>query len=179
MNKNYSGDWPAKIVSYDAKSRTARIDIPTVTDGLEGGIVATFAYPVGDDDLDTERQILPGADCYIFFQQGDPYSPVIWAFRSHGTGAVVDVRRIRQKNIELLAAANITLNAAEVINLKAKQVIIDAELVVNGDSNLKQKLTVTGESDLQGTTKVEGKPYKSHGHLNIQNGSGTSGGVAP
>jgi hypothetical protein len=58
------------------------VTIPSITDGLDEGITATFAYPVEDDDFDTERQILPGADCYIFFLQGDPYSPVIWAFRS-------------------------------------------------------------------------------------------------
>lgn len=123
MNKNYSGDWPATIISYDAKGRTAKISIPTVTDGIESGITATFAYPVGDDDKDTEREILAGAECYIFFLQGRPDSPVIWAYRSHGTGAVVETRRIRQENIELLARVNITA--------KAETIDIDGSVEVN------------------------------------------------
>lgn len=123
MNKNYFGDYPATIVSYDGNSRTAKVSIPTVTDGLDEGITATFAYPVGDDDKDTEREILAGAECYVFFLQGDPYSPVIWAFRSHGTGAVIDTRRIRQENIELLARAN--------IKIKARTIEIDGSETVN------------------------------------------------
>lgn len=123
MNKGFFGDYPATIISYDKKGRTARISIPSVTDGLENGITATFAYPVGDDDKDTEREILAGAECYIFFLQGDPSSPVIWAYRSHGTGAVVDTRRIRQENIELLARTKITA--------KAKTIDIDGTATVN------------------------------------------------
>lgn len=123
MNKSYFGDYPATILSYDAAGRTARVSIPTVTDGIDQGIIATFAYPVGDDDKDTEREILPGAECYIFFLQGDPSSPVIWAYRSHGTGAVVDTRRIRQENIELLARANILA--------KAQTIDIDGSATVN------------------------------------------------
>ncbi len=186
MNKVLLGDYPATILSYDGNSRTARIDIPTVTDGLDEGITATFAYPVGDDDKDTEREILAGAECYIFFLQGDPSSPVIWAYRSHGKGAVVDTRRIRQENIELLARANISLEAGEVIHLKAKKVIIDAtEFEVNADSKLNGNvaiakiLGVKGKSNLDGGTTIKGKEFDQHGHLNVQNGSGTSGGVAP
>lgn len=179
MNKNYNGDHAAKILSYDPKSRTARVSIPSVTDGLDEGITATFAYPVGHDDKDTEIQIIPGADCYVFFLQGDPYSPVIWAFRSHGTGAVVDYRRIRQANIELFASKNINLTAGKTITLTAEKVVIDAELVVKEKSTFENNVTVKGESDLQGTTKIENKPYGTHGHVNVQNGNGTSGGVAP
>ncbi|OTG87876.1 hypothetical protein [Acinetobacter sp. ANC 3813] len=123
MNKQYLGDWAATILSYDAAARTARISIPTVTDGLDEGIIATFAYPVGDDDKDTEREILAGAECYIFFLQGQPEAPVIWAYRSHGKGAVIDTRRIRQENIELLARTNITA--------KAKTIEVDGSEVVN------------------------------------------------
>jgi len=122
MNRNYSGFWKGNIVSYNGKARTARITIPTLTDGIDDGITATFAYPVGHDDKDTEIQILAGADCYVFFEQLDPASPVIFAYSSHGTGAVVDVRRIRQENIELLAKVNITLDA-ETITVNASDVV--------------------------------------------------------
>lgn len=122
MNRNYAGFWKGNIVSYNGKARTARITIPTLTDGIDDGITATFAYPVGHDDKDTEIQILAGADCYVFFEQLDPASPVIFAYSSHGTGAVVDVRRIRQENIELLAKVNITLDA-ETITVNASDVV--------------------------------------------------------
>lgn len=122
MNRNYAGFWKGNIVSYNGKSRTARVSIPTLTDGIDDGITATFAYPVGHDDKDTEIQILAGADCYVFFEQLDPASPVIFAYSSHGTGAVTDVRRIRQENIELLAKVNITLDA-ETITVNASDVV--------------------------------------------------------
>ena len=179
MNKSFNGDYPATILSYDKENRTARVNIPTVTDGLEEGITATFAYPVGHDDKDTEIEILAGAECYIFFLQGVPSSPVIWAYRSHGSGAVVDTRRIRQENIELLAKTNLNLTAGEVIDLTAKKVIINAELVVNGKSLLNGSLEVSGTSDLNGITTIEGKPYKIHNHLFVKSGNDESGGVAP
>ncbi|KCX96510.1 hypothetical protein J572_4073, partial [Acinetobacter baumannii 1499986] len=43
----------AKILSYNAKGRTAQVHIHGLTDGASEGITATFAYPVGDSDLDT------------------------------------------------------------------------------------------------------------------------------
>lgn len=180
MSKKYNGFFQAKIVSYSAKSRTARVTIPTITDGIDEGIMASFAYPVGHDDRDTELEILTNADCYIFFQQGEPSSPVIWAYSSHGKGNVIDYHRIRQENIELLARVNIRLNAEDTIHLSAKNLIIDAENVtintaehkVNGNS------TTTGTSDLKGDLKVNDQPYKLHAHLNVKSGSDESGIVA-
>lgn len=183
MNKTFFGDYAATIVRYDAKSRTAKVTIPSVTDGLDEGIEATFAYPVGHDDKDTEIEILDGAECYVFFLQGDPASPVIWAYRSHGTGAVVDTRRIRQANIELLARANINLKA-EKIDLTASQVVINADNLVinantanNGTMQVSQVLNVAGKSNLNGGATVSGKPYETHAHNGVQSGNQQSGGV--
>lgn len=105
------GFYPASILSYNAQNRTAQISIAGLTDGAENGLKATFAYPVGDDDLDTERQILAGADVYVFFEGGEACAPVIAFFRSHGEGAVKDVRRIRQKQIELIAENSALIDA--------------------------------------------------------------------
>lgn len=140
MNKSFFGDYPATILSYNKKNRTARVSIPTVTDGLDEGITATFAYPVGHDDKDTEIEILPGAECYVFFLQGIPSSPVIWSYRSHGSGAVVDHRRIRQENIELLARVN--------IKAKAKTIEVDADTTVNIHGATKINLTSEAEISL-------------------------------
>lgn len=102
---------PAKILSYDAATRTAQVQIDGLTDGAEDGLTATFAYPVGHDDRDTEIQVLAGAEVYVFFAGGQLDSPVIAFYRSHGAGAVVDTRRIRQKNIKILASNSISIEA--------------------------------------------------------------------
>lgn len=102
---------PAKILSYDAQQRTAQVQIDGLTDGAENGLTATFAYPVGHDDRDTEIQVLVGAEVYVFFAGGQLDSPVIAFYRSHGAGAVVDTRRIRQKNIKILASNSISIEA--------------------------------------------------------------------
>lgn len=171
MNKSFLGDYPATILSYDGNKRTARVSIPSVTDGLDEGITATFAYPVGDDDKDTEREILDGAECYVCFLQGDPSSPVIWGYRSHGTGAVVDTRRIRQENIELLARANIKLIADKDIDLKAGG---DMNIGAEGVTNIEGS-----KININGPLFINGKAYDLHGHLEVKKGAETSGGVAP
>lgn len=172
MNKMFYGNYPATILSYDPQARTAQVDIPSVTDGLEDGITATFAYPVGHDDKDTEILIVPGCECYVFFQQGKPENPVIAFYRSHGTGAVVDYRRIRQKNIELLATAKINLQATESIDLTAETVTINASnLVINADTK------VTGSSTLEGATTIQGRSFLGHSHSGVRGGSDNSGGV--
>lgn len=172
MNKMFYGNYPATILSYDPKARTAQVDIPSVTDGLEDGITATFAYPVGHDDKDTEVLIVPGCECYVFFQQGKPENPVIAFYRSHGTGAVVDYRRIRQKNIELLATAKINLQADESIDLSAKSVTINADqLTINANTK------VTGSTNLEGATTIQGRSFLGHGHSGVRGGSDSSGGV--
>ncbi|ETQ15090.1 hypothetical protein, partial [Acinetobacter baumannii] len=79
----------AKILSYNAKGRTAQVHIHGLTDGASEGITATFAYPVGDSDLDTEIQIVDGEDVYVFFENGNEERPVIHSYVSHGDGAIV------------------------------------------------------------------------------------------
>ncbi|STY95204.1 hypothetical protein [Moraxella atlantae] len=102
--------YPAKLLSYDKHKRTAKISIAGLTDGASDGLTALLAYPIGDDDKDTERELLAGADCWVFFENGDMACPIIAFYRSHSEGAMVDVRRIRQANIELLARQNILIN---------------------------------------------------------------------
>jgi hypothetical protein len=123
------GMYAAKIVSYDADTRTAMVTIPGFTDGVEGGLEARFAYPIGDDDFDTEREVLANADVYVFFEQGQRDAPVIAFYRSHNENAVVDVRRIRQKNIELLARANIQLEAPTIHIKGDARVVVESAVV--------------------------------------------------
>lgn len=203
MHKSFYGEWPATIISYNGETRTAMVHIPTVTDGAATGIEATFAYPVGHDDRDTEIEIKAGetCECYVFFLQGDPASPVIFAYRSHGKGAIVDYRRIRQKNIELLAAADINLNAEQSVGISAgdtvtvsaenkislqapvvecsDQLIVGGVSVFKSDLDVLKKLSAKGGAALDGGLTIDNKKYTDHGHLNVKGGSETSGGVAP
>lgn len=107
----------AKILSYDAKKRTAQIHIPGLTDGASEGITATFAYPIGDDDRQTERQIIIGNDVFIFFENNNQEFPVIAHYSSHSNGALVDVRRIQQKNVEIIGEKEILLDAPTQVRL--------------------------------------------------------------
>ncbi len=156
---------PAKLVSYDKVNRTAKVTIAGLTDGVEDGITAMLAYPIGDDDLDTERELLPGADVWVFFEQGDTSMPVITFYRRHGQGfAVVDVRRIRQENIEVLARSTITLSAKDFINIKTKKLNIDAETVtinaselnINAETNAKGDINQVGNFFMTGNQTING-----------------------
>lgn len=143
---------PARIVSYDKVNRTAQVTIAGLTDGLNEGITAVLAYPIGDDDIDTERELLAGADVWVFFEEGDTTMPVVVFYRRHGKGhAAVDVRRIRQENIELLARANITLEAQDIMNIKARQVNIEANEV-----NIKADINHVGDYFMAGNQTING-----------------------
>ena len=152
----FMGFYPATILSYSAASRSAQVHIPGLTDGASEGLTAIFAYPVGDDDRDTERKILTGAEVYVFFEQGEAHAPVIAFFRSHGNGAVVDTRRIRQKNIELLADAVITMQAP------------DVRLI--GDLSVTGNVTVSGTVD-GGVVKQGSVVLGSHRHGGVDSGN--------
>lgn len=156
---------PAKLISYDNVNRTARVTITGMTDGVAEGITAFLAYPIGDDDMDTERELIANADVWVFFEQGDISMPVIAFYRRHGQGrATIDVRRIRQENIELLARTSITLSAKDFVDIKAKKVTIDAETVtvnasefnVNAESNFVGEINHIGNYFMTGNQLING-----------------------
>lgn len=163
--------YPAKLIEYNQNERTAQVHIQGLTDGSPNGLTALLAYPIGDDDLDTERELLKGADVWVFFENGDMSAPVIAFYRSHGKGmAVKDIRRIRQENIEVLARSRITLNAKDLVEVNAERVVINAEMEFNGNithngdttqnGNQTTSGVITGRSDVVGG----GKSLKSHAH---------------
>lgn len=177
--------YPAKIISYDKQSRTANVSIAGVTDGAPNGLIAHVAYPIGDDDRDTEREILSDADCWVFFEKGDMASPVVAFYRRHGVGAVVDVRRIRQANIELLARHHIKMNA-DSIEANADTVTINANLVVNGDithkgdqftnGNIAASKKISADDTVSAPDViVGGKSQKLHTHNVLSKDYGVTG----
>lgn len=191
---------PATIVSYNNVERTAQVAIAGLTDGADEGITAMLAYPIGDDDRDTERELIAGADVWVFFEQGLTSAPVIAFYRRHGQGlAVVDVRRLRQKNIEILARSNITLSASELVSIKARQITIEAEEIniraninqvgdyfIAGNQTISGGQTINGNSVSYGNQTINGSLVASsvtgggislsyHGHSGVKTGSGISG----
>lgn len=122
---NFNCNWPAKIISYDRDSRKLQVHIPGLTDGSDTGLAAKIAYPIGDDDYDTELRILANTDVWVFFEGGDPSMPVVWACRSHGTGAVVGTRRIKQDNVEVLADGTVKISGIEKV-----EIVSNAEVII-------------------------------------------------
>ena len=160
----------AKILSYNASQRTAQVHIFGLTDGAMDGLTATFAYPVGDDDRETERQIIVGNEVYVFFEGGDEASPVIAFFSSHGDGNnIVDIRRIRQTNIELLATVKTTVQSPT-IHLKG-DVIIDGNVTHNGNTTHNGSLNQSGSQTVSGDVVASGVSLKSHTHPYTDDGS--------
>lgn len=174
---------PAKLLSYDAVNRTAQVSIAGLTDGASDGITAMIAYPIGDNDKDTERELLAGADVWVFFEQGDTTMPVIAFYRRHGQGlAVVDVRRIRQKNIEVLARANLTLDAGLLVDIKAKTIKLTGDIVMDGNikhtgNNVQSgNHTVTGNISVNGSQTITGESV-SNGNQTINGSISATGSI--
>lgn len=157
----------AKILSYNAIARTAKVHIHGMTDGASEGLTATFAYPVGDSDQDTEREILTGEDVYVFFENGEDSRPVIAFFSSHGEEPVVDIRRIRQENIELLAKSQVYIEAPEV-RIKAK-LILEGDFEHQGNQETTGKITATVD------VVAANVSVKSHPHSKVRSGTDDSG----
>ena len=91
--------------------------------------------------------------------------PVVAFYRRHGQGrATVDVRRIRQENIELLARTSITLSAKDFIDLKASKINLDAdtvtinasELNINAETNAKGDINQVGNYFMTGNQLING-----------------------
>lgn len=149
IDVGYFGFYPAKVINYDQEKRICMVSIEPFTRGSSAGIPAKIAYPVGHDDLDTEILIKPDMEVYVFFEAGMLSAPVVAFCRSHGTGTVKDIRRIRQKKIELIA----------------DEVEIQAGTVnITGDTNVGK--TLTASTDVVGG----GISVKEHTHGGVRGG---------
>ena len=168
--------YPAKLISYNKVERTAQISINGLTDGEPDGLTAMLAYPIGDDDLDTERELNAGADVWVFFEAGDMASPIIAFYRRHGDGrAVTDIRRIRQKNIELLARSTITLTANDLIAVDAQKIrLVANNIEIHGDISHTGNQTTLGKVTATEDVVAGSVSLTKHKHSNVKNGDGTT-----
>ncbi|WP_111894524.1 hypothetical protein [Acinetobacter sp. MB5] len=161
----------AKILSYDPSSRTAKVHIFGLTDGVSEGLTATFAYAIGEDDRDTEIKILGNSsnlpEVYVFFDGGDEARPVIAFFSSHGSDNVKDVRRIRQSNIEILATTKVTITAPTLI--------LNADVEINGKITHQGDMTSSGTITVKKDVVADGISLVEHPHKGVKAGTENSG----
>lgn len=154
----------ARILSYTPEKRTAQVHIFGLTDGASDGLTATFAYAVGEDDRDTEIKIVNDNDVYVFFEGGDQSRPVIAFYSSHGQNNIKDIRRIQQKNIEILAETKTTIKA-QTVHIKGN-VIIDGDIQHNGNQK------TSGDIKASGDVKAGAISLTTHKHGGVKGGEG-------
>jgi hypothetical protein len=147
----YPGFRPAVVRTYDAASRTARVEIPGITDGAEKLPEAAIAYPLGDKSKDgphaTEIEIVAGDPVWVFFENGDPRFPVIAFYRNPSVGNAVGTRRYHHENMDLLADTamklisngTIQMEADGAMTLKATTLNLEATTV-----NIKGNTAISG-----------------------------------
>lgn len=159
----------ASILSYEPHQRTAQVHIHGLTDGASDGLTATLAYAIGEDDRDTEVLLTQNQDVFVFFEGGQAEAPVIAFYASHGHSAVVDVRRIRQKNIEVLANSHLLLQS-DSMALRAKTVSIEADNI-----NMKGHVNVDGLVTVSDDVVADNRSLTSHTHDVLSKDYGVTG----
>jgi hypothetical protein len=147
-----AGRYPAVVRSYDAQTRTCRVEIPGITDNADTFPLAEIEYNIGDKSKvgpnATEIEILPEDTIWVSFIAGDARYPIITGYRNPKSGNSVDVRRIHHANIELLATTALKIKAANI--------------------NIEGNVAITG-----GTLTHQGKDVGStHKHGGVQTGGG-------
>lgn len=86
----------------------------------------------------------------------------------------------KTSKISIAPDGNIEMTTSANVNVTAATANVTAETNITGNTNITGKLTVTGE--IEASSKVtasdgvfDGKSFKSHKHLSVTPGSGTSG----
>lgn len=151
--EQFNGFYPAKILSIANDRKTVQVSVEPYTNGLENGITAKLAYPVGFDDKDTELQIVGQPDVWVFFERGQFKNPVVSFFRTRQTGSVTGVFRLRHKKLEFYA---------DNIDFYAKNIKFDADT------------HTTGKATSDGDMVANGISVGEHNHGNVRNGEGVT-----
>ncbi|UOO89199.1 hypothetical protein LVJ82_17410 [Vitreoscilla massiliensis] len=163
----------AVVKSYTASSHRARIEIPGMTDGADTLPEAEIMYPVGHLHSDTEILIRVGDKVYIdWLIDGDSRTPVIVGYRNPKTGNLVDIRRIRQTNIELIADAHILLRAPKIT-------LDHDEMTSTGINQMQAQTNLNGGASTESgaAPEVRGGLDVKQGDLNVPDGDMSNKGV--
>lgn len=174
--ESLNGFYPAKILSYNKISKMAQVSVEPFTNGSETGLEAKLAYAVGLDDLDTELSINGSPDCWVFFENGQFKKPVVCFFRTHQTGSITDIFRLRQKRIELIAD-ELFIDAKVHITKDTKS---DAGIVSQGDIVAQNVSVATHDhQNVQSGKDKTAPPTAGTGGSGSADGSGSAGGAGP
>lgn len=145
---NLAGIFPAVVKSYDAATRTCRVEIPSVNSGGDVTSLAEIIYPIGDKSktkngkYETEIEILPEDTVWVSFIGGDSRFPVIVGWRNPRVENSLKWRRFHHANIEIegdevinikVGGALITINKGE-ISIKAGSVKVNGNIALGGGS---------------------------------------------
>lgn len=186
-----AGRYPAVVKEYLAARRTCRVEIAGLTDGADVLPEAEIEYPIGEKSKAgahcTEIEIVPGDTVWVAFIGGDPRYPIITGWRNPQAGNGVDWRRWHHANIELLAddvlrmiaGGDVLLQSGSVVTVVAPQVLVecDTATVDSPETTITGNLTVQGNASFTGSSVTHGGVNigKTHRHLGVTTGGGTSG----
>ena len=159
-----SGIFPAIVRSYDAITRTCKVEIPAINSGGDTLTEAEILYPIGDKSkhqtLATEIEILAADTVWVQFIGGDSRYPIICGWRNPKKDNSVGLRFFHHANIGLLADGHIDIT------------VTDGEITINAKT-----IKLHGDIELSGGTLTHDgvNISKNHKHTGVQSGSGNTG----
>lgn len=147
-----------------------------------GGATLTFPLKVGDECL-----VIFADRCIdAWWQSGGIQQQIDYRMHSLSDGFVIPGPHSQPRVVAGISASAVELrlddaSAKVSIDVSSKAVSITSPssislnaptVTINGNS------VVTGTSNLQGNTTIQGKTFLTHAHTGVATGPGTSGGVA-
>lgn len=136
------------VDSYDAVRREIRVKIAeTAKSDIQP--LAQMWYPMGDDPADTEIEIKVGAKVWCIALADDSSYLLIIGYRCPQTGNLIDIRRIRQKNIELLAVQELKGGGATILYQATSSATLEAPAI-----DLIGQTTMEGSAEITGALRV-------------------------
>ena len=160
--------YAAVVKEYIPAKHRARVEIFGLTDNNSGIYPeAEIAYPIGDLHSDTEILIQEGDAVWVSFAiANDVRVPLILAYRNPPTGNMTEIRRFRQKNIELIATGSVLIDAPD-IKIKSQNTTLDhTQMTATGVNTLLSQTNLDG-----GATTSEGGAPVITGGLKVKDGT--------
>lgn len=157
---NFNGRYPGIVRSYDAASRTCRVEIEGITKGADSLPLAEIEPPIGSRSKGnhaTDIEILVGDTVWLAFINNDPRYPIITGYRNPQSGNATGRLSFHQTNITVAA---------------------DDELVLSGST-----IKITGDVEITGKVKISGSELThnskdvgyNHQHGSVMQGNSNTG----
>lgn len=155
---------PAEVASWDGK--TMRVFIQGYTDGADLGMKAEVCFPFSDRPDYTGFHIEAGDAVWVFFNDGDPNSPIVMGFRHFNTGGSKDIRRFRHTHFE--AHASDTMKQTSQTHLVEAGSLVEVKcgnIVLKGNVKIEGSLSTTGAMSGGGGMSIKGN-IQTSGNIN-------------